>query len=171
MDDALENAYLVIMDSRGNQSSQGGAAGAKARLSGQSQGEAGGGDSKTLKVQFNPSELSFSSGYASEKKEKASLERREDGKVPHAPAETEPGKITVQIKLVFDRSIYQDSSVQPEVEGFLNLVKNPYVRQVAFYWGSQYYRGGLKSVEAEYTMFNSQGVPMRANVGLSIELL
>ena len=79
--------------------------------------------------------------------------------------------LCVSIELIFDRTIYRKDSVLEEVEGFLAVVQNPYVRTVAFHWGNQYYKGQLKSLKANYVMFNKDGLPIRATVNFSIELI
>lgn len=124
----------------------------------------------TMKVQFNPSSLRFSSGGTDSGKEKADVSHKENGQTRTASAENSSELVRVAVKLIFDRTIYEDSSVQTEVESFLSIVKNAYVRQVAFYWGTMCYRGVVKSVNAEYVLFNQEGIPMRATVDFSIDV-
>lgn len=125
----------------------------------------------TMKVQFNPSSLRFSSGEAGSGKEKADISHEENGQTRIAAAENSGELVRVGVKLIFDRTIYEDSSVQPEVERFIAIVKNPYVRQVAFYWGTMCYRGVVKSVNAEYVLFDREGTPMRATVDFCIDIM
>ena len=70
-----------------------------------------------------------------------------------ANAEKAQKKLSVSMKLVFDRSIYIDSSVQPEIESFLSMIKNPYIRQVTFCWGKMYYKGIIKRTGANRNGF------------------
>lgn len=124
----------------------------------------------TMKVQFNPSSLRFSSGGTESGKEKADVSHKEKEQTRTAPAENSSELVRVAVKLIFDRSIYEDSSVQSQVESFISIVRNSYVRQVAFYWGTMCYRGVVKSVNAEYVLFNQAGNPMRATVDFSIDV-
>lgn len=124
----------------------------------------------TLKVQFNPSSLRFSSEGTDSSKEKADVSMDENGQTRTAPAENTSELVRVAVKLVFDRTIYADCSVQPDVERFIAIVKNPYVRQVAFYWGTMCYKGVVKGVDAEYVLFNQDGIPMRATVDFAIDV-
>lgn len=168
----LETAYLEVIDSRDFSSDTLSTATTKSFLSGLAVKR---NDSirmsNTIKVQFNPAELKFSSGGKNNHKEKADISRNEQGEAQTASAENEETSVHVEIKMVFDRTIYIDSSVQPEIERFLALVKNPYVRQVAFYWGKMCCRGVIKSVDAEYVLFNRLGIPTRANVNFTLDIV
>lgn len=62
-------------------------------------------------------------------------------------------------------------SVRPQVEGFIGALINPYTRKIGFYWGKMKYQGILNYVNAEYTMFSTDGNPIRANVNLGILLV
>jgi len=44
------------------------------------------------------------------------------------------------------------------------------VRQVAFYWGTMCYKGVVRSVDAEYVLFDQEGTPMRATVDFTIDV-
>ncbi len=59
-------------------------------------------------------------------------------------------------------------SVQTEVEGFIAALRNRRTRLVTFNWGNLCYTGVLRSVGANYTMFNPNGEPIRATVDMSI---
>ena len=136
-------------------------------------GKKGNGAKKTasvFKVQFNPNSMKFSTAEKEFKRKKADISKSGDGSTRTTEAQNEGGRIFVKLSLIFDRTIYHDCSVQPEVERFIALVQNPYVRQVAFYWGTMCYKGVVNGVDAEYVMFNEKGIPMRANVDFSIEI-
>ncbi|MCR4909361.1 MAG: hypothetical protein K5985_11080 [Lachnospiraceae bacterium] len=60
------------------------------------------------------------------------------------------------------------TSVQPEVEGFIGILRNRYTRLITFHWGKMSYTGVLRSVSATYTMFDPLGQPVRAKVDLTI---
>lgn len=62
-------------------------------------------------------------------------------------------------------------SVRPQVEGFIAALRNGKTRKMAFFWGNLEYKGFLETVSAEYTMFNMEGHPIRANVNLSLLLV
>lgn len=62
-------------------------------------------------------------------------------------------------------------SVQTTVEGFIAALRSPNTTEVAFEWGDLFYAGLLKSVSANYTMFDTTGKPVRAEVSLSLYLL
>lgn len=166
----METAYIEVYDCRQFDTAPLSGAVTRSVLAGGQSTQAPGGVT-TMKVQFNPSSLRFTSGETDSGKEKADVSREENGRTRTAPAENIGELVRVGVKLVFDRTIYEDSSVQPEVERFLAIVRNPYVRQVAFYWGTMCYRGVVKSVNAEYVLFNRNGVPMRATVDFNIDVM
>lgn len=142
------------------------------RLSGKSSEhhDRNGEENPIIKVQFNPSSLSFSTYDRKwqEQKKKTTLTQSGQEKMAAAFADDPDSSINVSFKLIFDRSIEKDSDVQPDVEKFIAMVRDPYVRQAAFCWGDLSYKGVLKNVEAEYLLFNSLGVPTRATVTLTL---
>ncbi len=62
-------------------------------------------------------------------------------------------------------------SVRPQVEGFIGALHDENTRKITLSWGKMSYKGILGGVDAEYTMFNMQGNPIRAVVNLSIFLV
>ncbi len=62
----------------------------------------------------------------------------------------------------------KDHTVQPQIEGILSLLTMDVTRQVVFYWSKMSFRGELTGVQANYTMFNKSGDPIRGVVNLSI---
>lgn len=60
------------------------------------------------------------------------------------------------------------NSIQKEVEGFIAALRNKDTRLITFHWGEFNYSGILRSVGANYSMFNPDGEPVRASVDLSI---
>jgi hypothetical protein len=124
---------------------------------------------KAIKVQFNPDSISFKYSGAGKQKDKASISGSDNGVAAQEKAEEESDMISVSMKLVFDRSRYYiDKSVQPEVEQFLAIIKKHYARDITFYWGTVSYTGIVKNINAEYDLFNALGVPIRANVDLTM---
>lgn len=167
----METAYIEVYDCREFDTSSPTGEAAKNALAGKKPQKAGK-NVTTMKVQFNPSSLSFSSGMATEaknKKEKADISCSDNGATRTAPSENENSEVKVKMQLIFDRTVYRDCSVQPEVDSFIALVQNAFVRQVAFYWGTMCYSGIVDSVDAEYVLFNDQGVPMRATVDFGLK--
>ena len=176
----LETAYLILKDCRKGKAETISTSRTKSILSGLSSERMNAMKStpksplsgtKTIKVQFNPASLNFQSGMESAKREKAGIDKKENGDEEVADGEKREKRLSVSMKLIFDRTIYIDSSVQPEVESFLGMIKNPYIRQVTFCWGKLYYAGVVKRVSTEYNMFNALGIPMRATVDLTIEIM
>ena len=103
------------------------------------------------------------------KKKKVSLTQKKQDRVETAFADHTDASISVSFQLVFDRTIYEDSDVQPDVERLLALIKDPFVRKAAFWWGEMSYTGVIKNVDAEYVLFNALGIPARALVSLTLE--
>ena len=60
-------------------------------------------------------------------------------------------------------------SVQVPVEGLLSLLHFERTKSVIFFWSEMFFHGQLIDVQAQYTMFNKIGAPVRARVGLTIE--
>lgn len=170
----METAYIEVYDCRDFDTSSPTGEAAKNALAGKKTDKAKK-NVTTMKVQFNPSTLSFSFGGtmtdSKNKKEKADISRNENGTTRTAPSENEDSMVKVKMKLIFDRTLYMDCSVQPEVDSFIALVQNPFVRQVSFYWGTMCYSGIVDSVDAEYVLFNSQGIPMRATVDFRLTVI
>lgn len=59
-------------------------------------------------------------------------------------------------------------SVRPQVEGLISLLLHLRTQQVIFYWSEMFFHGMLTNVDANYTMFNKKGHPIRAEVQLKI---
>ena len=59
-------------------------------------------------------------------------------------------------------------SVQPQVEGLIAALRNPFTRNVGFYWSTFSFVGQLINVRSQYTMFSTSGRPVRARVLLQI---
>lgn len=179
MDDIeiLESAYIELFDYREFDTSDLSTSTVKSVLGGlsnltRSENLA---ESKLLKIQFNPNSLKFTSGAPNKEgsqKEKKSIVY-DDGKGPASFQMPEKFKnLSMSFSVVFDRSRFPlDNSVQPEVEGFLAVMKNPYLRQVAFHWGKIYYKGRLTKLDAHYKMFTKIGIPTRAVLDIAMEIL
>ena len=72
------------------------------------------------------------------------------------------------VKNIASLAMSNSYTVQPQVEGFLAAVRGIETRRVSFSWSDIYYYGLLNEVDATYTMFDPDGVPIRAKVNLRI---
>lgn len=75
---------------------------------------------------------------------------------------------TTLAKNVATAAVGQEYTVRPQVEGFLAAIRSETHRAMIFQWGSLRYMGILNSVSGKYTMFNTAGNPIRAQVQLSM---
>lgn len=62
-----------------------------------------------------------------------------------------------------------EPTVRTEVEGLIAALRNKYTRLMEFCWADFHFKGTLRYVNAEYTMFSIKGEPVRAKVTLRIE--
>ena len=60
-------------------------------------------------------------------------------------------------------------SVKKPVEGLLSLLLTKETRNIIFVWNNMFFHGELVSAQADFTMFNKLGHPIRANVTLEIQ--
>ena len=60
-------------------------------------------------------------------------------------------------------------SVKKPVEGLLSLMMEKESRQVIFVWNNMFFHGELISANAQFTMFNKLGNPIKATVNLEIQ--
>ena len=148
---------------------------------------------KVFTVQFNPSSLRLS-GHSGEVMPKLNYDAEND-EASVAPVDT---TISLSVDLLFDSMDVQDAfmsdkisssttdigkgvangilsatgnkkkTIQRQVEGFIGALRNENTRLITFHWGEMSYSGVLRSVSAEYTMFNVTGEPVRAIVSLTI---
>lgn len=129
-------------------------------------------ETKVIAVQFQPSSLQFQAGAVRPARSRGDISKPEGGKQEkreNAEA-AEPDNMTMSFNLIFDRSIYEDCDVAPEVEGLLAAVRNPFTRQASFNWGEMYYKGRVTGIQVSYEMFSKDGVPVRAKVSLTMKL-
>jgi len=59
-------------------------------------------------------------------------------------------------------------TVRPQVEAFIGAARDKYLKSIAFIWADMTINGIIISVDADYTMFNPQGEPVRAVVDLKL---
>lgn len=60
-------------------------------------------------------------------------------------------------------------SVKEQVEAMIAMLTQSETRQVVFYWSQMVFAGEVVSLDAQYTMFNTLGNPIRAVVRLSLQ--
>jgi hypothetical protein len=63
------------------------------------------------------------------------------------------------------------NSVQITVEAFIACLRNDKTRTVCFEWGDMRYEGVLRQINTAYTMFDMNGLPVRAEVGVNMYLV
>lgn len=153
---------------------------------------------KIYEVKFNPSQISFQAhgGRKASKPDLAKTNADNQGVLKMEYQEWTP-IIQMNVQLIFDDyertqafmmekitdpaalvrngvvagvSAYQNKtySIRPQVEGFIGALRNNFTRKIRFCWGNMIYTGVLNHVGAEYTMFSTDGNPIRANVNLGM---
>lgn len=130
-----------------------------------------------IKVQYNPSKVQF----------RGVRNGREIGHDGTYTDYDRPAETTLSMELIFDsmnpatsfmldktlvdnvKGLFKDStSVRSIVELLVAATVFNSTRWVCFAWGDMSFWGELVSVDAAYTMFNTQGEPVRAKVNLTI---
>lgn len=75
---------------------------------------------------------------------------------------------TTLVKNAATAIVGHEYTVRPLVEGFLAALRDEDHRTMIFQWGTLRYEGILNAVFARYTMFNTAGNPIRAEVQLGM---
>jgi len=115
---------------------------------------------KLFEVQFNPTEISFSSG-------KRKQDKDEDlKKMKKNPLNLQTSHTMMTIPLIFDNT----DSVKIQIDGLTSLLSNAATRNIVFCWGKIALSGILQSVQTEYNMFAPSGSPIRGTVTLQLAL-
>lgn len=149
---------------------------------------------RTLRVQFNPSELTLNIAAIPKS-------RMDAGSGNGRTIAAEDPKLNLTVKLYFDDMDTYDAfmwdkfmlgmsaqtaanlvkggmdavgagkvhSVQGQVEALVSALRNPYTRCISFRWADFAFTGQLNTVQAQYTMFSTSGRPIRAQVLLRIQ--
>jgi hypothetical protein len=143
-------------------------------------------ENKLFRVQYNPAELEI---YSMAPEESVRDLRSSGGTVTSSPL---GGKMELSATLWFDKmsaatsfmlekniaptsvsgltnavkTFTKEESVQQEVEGFIAALRNPYTQNISFFWSYFSFSGILISVSAQYVMFSTSGLPVRAKVAL-----
>lgn len=153
-----------------------------------------GSQDKTLKVHFNPSQLTINASAIPKSQQDAA-----SGMSRTMAAED--AKLTLTVVLYFDDMDTYDAfmwekftsgitakgiangvkltkdlakkqkprSVQWQVEALIAALRDPYTRTISFRWANFSFIGQLNTVRANYTMFSTSGRPIRAEVLLRIQ--
>ena len=158
-------------------------------------------EKKRFEVKFNPSQISFQAmgGGKVEKRDYGVKDQKDSQNVQVTYQEMHP-RIQMNLQLVFDdyertqafmlekmtdvtamartgisgivnAATGRSYSVRSQVEGFVGALRNSRTRKVTFYWGKMKYHGDITHINAEYTMFSTDGNPIRANVNMGILLV
>lgn len=149
---------------------------------------------RTLRVQFNPSELTLNASAVPKSEQDGTTGRSRTMAV-------EDAKLNLTVVLYFDDMQTYDAfmwdkftagltaqgvsnlvkmgkeavgkgeihSVQGQVEALVAALRNPYTRSISFRWADFVFIGQLNTVRANYTMFSPSGRPIRAQVLLRIQ--
>lgn len=135
--------------------------------------EPGGKAGKAHPVQFNPQELSLEINENSEARKRKNYQV-EDGMVSgrvYSYGEN-AAQIRLLARLIVDSTAAEGAmnrDVQVEAEGFLAAVKSPLRRNVCFCWNRFCMEGMLTAAEAEYTLFDASGAPVRGSIDITID--
>ncbi len=153
-----------------------------------------GSQDRTLRVQFNPSELTLNASAVPKSEQDGTTGRSRTMAV-------EDAKLNLTVMLYFDDMQTYDAfmwdkftagftaqgvsnavkmgkdavgkgtvhSVQGQVEALVAALRNPYTRSISFRWADFAFIGQLNTIRANYTMFSPSGRPIRAQVLLRIQ--
>lgn len=75
---------------------------------------------------------------------------------------------TTLVKNVATAAVGKEYTVRHQVEGFLAAIRDEDHRNMIFRWGKLTYAGVLNTVSGKYTMFNTAGNPIRAEVQIGM---
>ena len=128
-------------------------------------------DAEILDVQFNPSTLEFtvSPGATPEVRDvQAHDKEKEDLRAEKWTGSKQ--NMTLSMTLVFDSLSGSKTPVDDVVMSFLGTVESPAVSKVAFCWGKLRFEGIMQTVDADYTMFEPDGTPQKANVRITMKV-
>lgn len=137
----------------------------------------GGGDAGaqrgTVPFQFNPKEVTITKSAKWERKP------TKGSKTAGPPEFTGPEPSKMTLEMFFDATSTQDGSVVKAVESLLSCCvateksagqKKPSPPIVVLHWGSiSSFPAVVTSVSAKFTLFNSDGMPIRAACSVSLE--
>ncbi|MCR5093435.1 MAG: hypothetical protein K6B72_05630 [Lachnospiraceae bacterium] len=147
-----------------------------------------------MRVQYNPSSIYIETQSGLQEKDNRDASNIVNNQITQINA---PTTTTLGMKLIFDDMDVADAfmldsaplsvagianavakkkdikrteyTVQKEVEGLIACLISPITRDVIFAWSDMIFRGQLFQVNANYTMFNKRGNPVRAEVEITIQ--
>ncbi len=129
------------------------------------------GEKKIVQAQFNPASLQFSMGAAQKTDSRGDIGYSQNEYKKYADHNTVSRTgIRLSMELTFDGTTQEKPDVITAADEFMYLVKNPYMRNVDFYWGRLQYSGIVESVETEFTYFTKEAAPARAKVSFSMNI-
>ncbi len=156
------------------------------------------GVSKVLYVQFNPSSIQINaSSNLVDKSSMTAPEGQKKGDTATTAEQSGTPTVTMSVTLLFDQVTNANTfmadkitngisvqsiknlvdmtkeirTVRTEVEGLLGAIRNRNTRLVSFNWGEFTFDGKLSNIRAEYKTFTPEGVPVRAEVTLRLDLV
>lgn len=148
-----------------------------------------------MEVQYNPSTISYDT-VAGKIINRAGGSMGPDANTPYHISDC-PAATTMHVQLVFDDVNVQNAftipdnplsvggmissgaaiakkimgkeyTVQPQMDGIMSLLTLAQTRQVIFAWSKFSFHGELCNVDSRYTMFNTDGNPIRGVIDISI---
>ncbi len=147
-----------------------------------------------LRVQYNPNSIYLDTSAGLREIDNSSISNMMNNQITQIHS---PGITTLGTQLIFDDMDVMDAfmldssmmstgaamsaigkatgikkkkfTVKTEVEGLIACLLSPLTRTVVFTWGDMVFWGELFQVNANYTMFNKSGNPIRAVVEISIQ--
>lgn len=148
-----------------------------------------------MEVQYNPSTISYDT-VAGKIVNRVSGSMGPDANTPYHISDC-PAATTMHVQLVFDDVNVQNAftipdnpfsvggmissgaaiakkimgkeyTVQPQMDGIMSLLTLAQTRQVIFAWSKFSFHGELCNVDSRYTMFNTDGNPIRGVIDISI---
>lgn len=129
-----------------------------------------------MEVQYNPAALSLTNQSGSQiRYNDGEMGGKDNGMTPQM---IQPIAARLSLQLIFDAvnvlsaasaiAGKKEHTVQNQIDGLMSLLTLSQTRQVLFFWSKMSFRGELTSVDAQYTMFNNRGNPIRGQVNLTI---
>ncbi|MBR3307541.1 MAG: hypothetical protein IKI75_09875 [Lachnospiraceae bacterium] len=146
-----------------------------------------------MEVQYNPSSIYLDTSAGLREIDNSSISNIMNNQVTQI---TTDSITTLGMQLVFDAMNQQDAfmldspsllsaggvasmvqdlwnsegfSVRTQVEGLIACLLSPLTRRIIFCWSDIFFKGELNQVNANYTMFNKKGNPIRATVDIAIQ--
>lgn len=119
---------------------------------------------RKFEVQFNPALLTFST-VASENLDKKNLSATEEN--PKSVSTISKAKKPLKANFSFSLVFFGDSA-SDNANALIAAIRGPNTRKIGFTWGNIHVEGNYESINADFTMFDSGGSPMRANVDIVI---